>query len=75
MSAGRHPKTALAVLEAAVLTGQINALALSAVLCAALRKVAGASTELGGDGGVLLDPIGESIFAILDDTTSSISML
>jgi hypothetical protein len=44
------------------------ALALVAdLVTAALGECAGASGELGGDGGVLRDPVCKSILAILDD--------
>jgi hypothetical protein len=54
-----------------ILARQINTLTTLAVLVAtALRKRAGALGELGGDRGILGDPVGEGIFAVLDDTRS-----
>lgn len=67
MRARRHPQSALAVLHRAVLTRQINALALFAVAVAALREVAGAGAEFGLHGRVGRDPVGEGVFAVLDD--------
>lgn len=64
MLAGRHPDTRLAALELLVLAGEVDALSLVA---AALGKSASASGQGGGDGGILLDPVGESILAVLDD--------
>ncbi len=67
---GRHPETRFTVLHGLVLRCQVNALALvalSAVL-AALGEVARAGRELGLDGGVGGNPIGEGILTILDDT-------
>lgn len=66
------PETRLAVLtQRLVLTAEVNGLALVAVL-AALGKVAGAGGELGADGSVLLDPVGECVFAVLDDATDKL---
>lgn len=62
--AGRDPETALAVLHGCVLAGEVDGLA----LVAALRESAGTDGELGGDGGVLLDPVGESVLTVLDDS-------
>ena len=64
--AGWDPETALTVLHSLVLTGKVNGLTLVTVL-AALGQSAGASGELGANSSVLLDPVGKSIFAILDD--------
>ena len=63
MLSGVDPAVAVA-LERLVLTSQIDALVLGA---AALGKGAGAGAEFGGDGGVLCDPVGEGVFAVLDD--------
>jgi hypothetical protein len=64
--AGRDPKAGLAVLERLVLAGEVVALT-SVAGSATLGKSARASGELGADGGVLLDPVGESILAVLND--------
>lgn len=66
MIACRDPEATLTVLHAAVLAREIDPLALGAAL-AALGKVAGASRKLGAYGGILCDPVGEGIFAILND--------
>ncbi len=68
---GRHPETTLAGLHGLVLRGQVDAfagLALHAGLVSALGQVARARGELGLDGGVGRDPVGEGVFAVLDDT-------
>lgn len=62
----RDPRAA--VVEGHVLAGQVMAFATVAnVVPAALRQGAGAGGELGGNGGVLGDPVGEGILAILND--------
>jgi len=48
------------------LTGKVDGLTLVTVL-AALRKGAGTGRKLGADGGVLLNPVGEGVLAVLDD--------
>ena len=54
---------------------EVDALALAADLIApALRECTRAGGELGGNGGVLLDPVGESVFAILDDSADYVSL-
>jgi hypothetical protein len=55
------PDARLAVL---VLAGEIVTLL---VVAAALGESAGAGGELGADSGVLLDPVGQSILAVLDN--------
>jgi hypothetical protein len=68
----RDPQARLTTLERLVLARQINGLAsVLAAVAAALREGTGASRHLGGDGGVLLDPVGKRVFAILDDTAGS----
>lgn len=68
---GGDPEATLTVvLHAAVLAAEIDTLALVAVLVAALGKVAGARGKLGLDGCVGGDPVGEGVFAVLDDTGS-----
>ena len=64
--AGGDPKTGLAVLERLVLAGEVVALT-GVAGCATLGESARASGKLGADGGVLLDPVGEGILAVLDD--------
>ena len=64
--AGGDPETGLAVTEGLVLAGEVVALT-GVAGCATLGKSARASGELGADGSVLLDPVGESILAVLDD--------
>lgn len=49
-----------------ILVGQVNTLTLSSVL-AALGESARALRQAGLDCGVLRDPVGESIFTVLDD--------
>ena len=72
--ARRDPKATLTVLHAAVLAGKIDPLALGAAL-AALGKVAGASRKLGAYGGILCHPVGEGIFAILNDTAGLLALV
>jgi hypothetical protein len=64
--AGGDPETGLAVLERLVLAGEVVALT-GVAGCATLGESARAGGELGADGGVLLDPVGEGILAVLDD--------
>ena len=64
--AGGDPEARLAVTEGLVLAGKIVALT-GVAGCATLGKSARAGGELGADGSVLLDPVGESILAVLDD--------
>jgi hypothetical protein len=64
--AGGDPETGLAVLERLVLAGEVVALT-GVAGSAALGKSARAGGELGADGGVLLDPVGEGILTVLDD--------
>jgi hypothetical protein len=62
------PQARLAAVERLVLAGQVDGLALVlAAVAAALGEGARAGGQLGGDGGVLLDPVGERVFAVLDD--------
>ena len=70
MRVRRHPKPAPAIFQWFVLASEVDAfalIALSAVL-AALGEIAGMDTELGCHGCVGGDPIGEGVFAVLDDT-------
>lgn len=74
MFRGWNPEARLPVVKGLVLVGQIDALTGAAGgILAALRERAGASGKLGVDRGVLLDPICEGIFAVLDDSTLSVS--
>lgn len=63
---GGDPHATLAVFQAGVLAREVDAFAGGAVL-ASLRQVASTGRELGGDGGVLGDPVGQGVFAVLDD--------
>jgi len=65
--AGRDPKAGLAVLERLVLAGKVVART-GVTGSATLGESARASGELGADSSVLLDPVGESILAVLDDS-------
>jgi hypothetical protein len=65
--AGGDPETRLAVTERLVLAGEVVALT-SVAGCATLGKSAGAGRKLGADSGVLLDPVGESVLTVLDDS-------
>lgn len=68
---GRDPKTTLLAFHGLILRGQVDAftlLSVHAVLMAALGEVTRTSRELGFDGGIGRDPIGEGIFTILDNT-------
>jgi hypothetical protein len=64
---GRNPETRLPVVEGLVLAAQVNGITVTGLVTAALRKRARALRQLGGDGGVLGDPVGEGILAILND--------
>jgi hypothetical protein len=68
---GGDPQARLAAVKGLVLARQIDGLAVLAV-AAALRESAGTSGELGRDGCVLLDPVGESILAVLDVCLASL---
>jgi hypothetical protein len=63
----RNPQAGLATVEGLVLTGQVDSLTSVLTVAAALGESAGAGGQLGGNGGVLLDPVGERVFAVLDD--------
>ena len=66
----RDPETRLPVVEGLVLAGQIDTITAAGSIASALGQSAGALRQLGGDGGVLGDPVGESVFAVLDDTVA-----
>ena len=66
MLAGGDPEARLAVTEGLVLAGEVVALT-SVAGRTTLGKSARAGGELGADGSVLLDPVGERVFAVLDD--------
>lgn len=65
------PEPALAVPKIRVLAGEINAfrVALASGLLSALGEIRGAGAEFGADGCVGGNPIGKSVFAVLDDAT------
>lgn len=64
----RDPQARLAAVQGLVLARQVNRLAsVLATVAAALREGAGSRGELGRNGSVLLDPVGEGVFAVLDD--------
>lgn len=70
MSASWDPEAALTVLHGLVLVRKVDTLTLgtgTAVLLATLAEVAGTGAEFGGDGRVGGDPVGEGIFAVLND--------
>ena len=63
------PEARLPAVEGLVLTGQINTIAALAVLVTAtLGKGTRALRELGGNRGVLGNPVGKGVLAILNDT-------
>ena len=74
VSAGWNPLTRLAVLVWGILSRQVVAAlgVTSNKVAAALRKVASTSRELGVDGGLGVDPVGKSIFAVLDDSLTGL---
>ena len=73
--AGGDPEVAVArLLHGGVLAGKVDGLTLVAVVAAALRKSAGAGGEGRADGGVLLDPVGERVLAVLDDAVMVVSI-
>ena len=64
----RDPQAGLAAVEGLVLAGQVDGLAsVLAAVAAALGEGARALRKLGGNGSVLLDPVGERVFAVLND--------
>ena len=68
MSAGWDPEAGFAVVERSILAGKIDALSVALdVVAATLRQSASTSRELGGNGGVGGNPVGESILAVLND--------
>ena len=62
-----NPETALAILHRLVLASEVDTSTLDALL-ATLGKVASTCAELGRYGSILLNPIGQSILAVLDNT-------
>ena len=65
---GRDPQTRLPV-QGLVLAREVDTLTVAtALVAAALRKGARSLGELGRDRGVLGNPVGKSILAVLDDT-------
>ena len=66
--ASRHPKATLAVLHATVLAREIVSNAFAHLLMTALGEVAGAGAERWLDGCVCSHPVGEGVFAVLNDT-------
>ena len=71
VGASRYPQAALVALHGLVLRGQVDAftgLTVHTVLVPALGKVTRTGRELGLDGCVGGDPVGQGIFAVLDDT-------
>jgi hypothetical protein len=68
VSAGWDPEAGFAVVERSILAGKIDTLTVALdVVAAALRECASTGGELGRDGGIGSNPIGESVLAILDD--------
>ena len=73
--AGGDPEVAVArLLHGGVLAGKVDGLTLVAVVATALGKSAGAGREGRADGGVLLDPVGERVLAVLDDAVMVVSI-
>jgi hypothetical protein len=71
---GRNPKTRLSVIKGLILVREIDTLlVVTGGVLATLGKGARTGRELRGHGSVLDNPIGEGIFAVLDDTVSRIS--
>lgn len=70
-----NPETRLTFTgHALVLAREIKARALH-LLAAALGESARASRDLGADSGVGLNPVGESVLAVLDDAVAVVSTL
>lgn len=63
------PKSGLPVVEGLILAREVMTLALTLTggVAAALGEGAGALGQLGGDGRVLGDPVGQGVFAVLND--------
>ena len=72
--AGGDPEVAVTVLHGGVLVSKVDGLTLVTV-ATALRKSAGTGGEGRGDGGVLLDPVGERVLAVLDDAAMVVSIM
>lgn len=68
-----YPKAGLAALKRPILVGEVDTLAVLTTLMTALRQGTGPSGEAGLDRRVLLNPVGQSIFAVLNDTASQVS--
>ncbi len=70
MLARGHPQARLTIIQRLILRGEIDRLTMvtTNALLATLRESTSAGAELRLDGGVLSDPVGKSIFAVLDDT-------
>lgn len=73
MSASGYPDARFAVVERSILVGKIDTLGIALDIgAAALRERAGAGRELGRDGSIGGDPVGESILAVLNDGLGSL---
>jgi len=73
--AGGDPEVAVArLLHGSILAGEVDGLALVAVVATALGKGAGAGGEGRADGSVLLDPVGKRVLAVLDDAVMVVSI-
>ena len=68
MCTGWDPQSALTVFHVAVLAREVVADAFTHVVLPALGKVASASAERRLDGSISGNPVGEGVFAILNDT-------
>ncbi|KAI6769834.1 hypothetical protein HG530_004463 [Fusarium avenaceum] len=61
-----------AIVQRHILAGEIVPLTSANVVTTSLRQCAGAGRELGRHNGVRRDPVGERIFAVLDDGLASL---
>ena len=71
----RDPKPTLTILKGSVLACKIDAFGVAVACSAALRKRTCAIADLGGDGGIGRDPVGESVFAVLNGAVMKIRQL
>lgn len=64
----RNPETRFPAVKRLILAGQINPVTATGSVATALGQGSGALGELRGNGRVLGNPIGQGVFAILNDT-------
>jgi hypothetical protein len=76
MLRGGDPEPRLPVIKGLVLVGEVDTFLIAACgILATLGKSTGALRQLGANGGILHDPVGEGIFAILNDTAIGLAIV